>query len=149
MAHTAWPVAIDRTRTGFVETTRMAVEQTVLAAACSISAGIHGALVHDHLAEGAGPGAGFLVSTVLLIGLAAALTGRASQPLLAGSATVLAGLIAAYFFAVTTGLPFLHPEVEPVDGLALVTKAVEALGLLVALDLLRRPDFLLHERTTR
>jgi hypothetical protein len=31
----------------------------------------------------------------------------------------------------------LHPEPEPVDGLALATKAIEAAGLLAALQLLR------------
>jgi len=149
MAHNAWLASTDPRRTESIETGRMAVEQAVLAAACAISAGIHGALVHDHLAKGAGPGVGFLVSTVLLIGLAAALTTHASQPLLVASATVLAGLMAAYLFAVTTGLPLLHPEVERVDGLALFTKAVEAVGLLVAVDLLRRPPLPLHERTTR
>jgi hypothetical protein len=39
--------------------------------------------------------------------------------------------------AVTTGVPVLHPEPEPVDGLALFTKAVEATGLAAALNLLR------------
>ena len=34
--------------------------------------------------------------------------------------------------------PFLHPEPEPVDGLALATKAFEAVGLVTALSLLRR-----------
>jgi hypothetical protein len=38
---------------------------------------------------------------------------------------------------VTSGLPLLHPNAESVDGLALVTKAVEAIGLVVALDLIR------------
>ena len=62
----------------------------------------------------------------------------------------MAGLIAAYLFAITTGLPLLHPEVETADGLAVFTKSVEALGLVVALDLLGRTGLTLHsdERTT-
>jgi hypothetical protein len=56
---------------------------------------------------------------------------------LAGTAAVLVGLLVGYVLAVTTGLPLLHPEPEPVDGLALATKAVEAGGLLAALQLLR------------
>ena len=36
----------------------------------------------------------------------------------------------------TTGLPVLHPEPEPIDGLALLTKAIEAAGLLAASSLL-------------
>ena len=43
----------------------------------------------------------------------------------------------AYALAVTTGLPLLHPEPEPVDGLAVVTKAIEAVGLVTAWSLLR------------
>ena len=39
--------------------------------------------------------------------------------------------------AITTGLPLLHPEVEPVTGLALATKAIEAAALLAAVRLLR------------
>ena len=43
----------------------------------------------------------------------------------------------AYAAAITTGLPLLHPEPEPVNGLALFTKAVEAVGLVAATELLR------------
>ena len=54
---------------------------------------------------------------------------------------MLLGLLAAYALATTTGVPALHPEVEPVEGLALVTKAVEGAGLLAAaLVLLRGRD---------
>ena len=45
----------------------------------------------------------------------------------------------SYALAVTTGLPFLHPDPEPVDGLALATKAIETVGLLAATSLLWRP----------
>jgi hypothetical protein len=49
------------------------------------------------------------------------------------------GLLASYALATTTGLPVLHPDSEPVDGLALATKAIEAVGLLAATSLLWRP----------
>jgi hypothetical protein len=52
---------------------------------------------------------------------------------------VFAGLLGSYALATTTGLPVLHPHPEPVDGLALATKAIEALGLLAATSLLRAP----------
>ena len=52
---------------------------------------------------------------------------------------VFLGLLASYVLAVTTGLPVFHPNPEPVDGLALATKAIEAVGLLAAWSLLRRP----------
>jgi hypothetical protein len=50
-------------------------------------------------------------------------------------------LLVSYALAVTTGLPVLHPETEPVDGLALATKAFELVGLLAAVSLLRLPAF--------
>ena len=56
----------------------------------------------------------------------------------AAAALVFAGLLGSYVLATTTGVPVLHPEPEPVDGLALATKAFEAVGLVTALSLLRR-----------
>ena len=106
---------------------------------CAISAGIHGALVPEHFDEGAGLGASFVVATILLAALAVALTRRPTQLVLASAALVFAGLLASYALAVTTGLPVLHPERETVDGLALFTKAIEAIGLALVATLLRRP----------
>jgi drug/metabolite transporter (DMT)-like permease len=109
---------------------------------CAISAGIHGALVREHFQDGAGPGAGFVVATLLLGAAMVALTLRPTSHVApAAAAMLLVGLIVSYAFAVTTGLPLLHPDVEPVDGLALFTKAVEGAGLAAATSLLwRRPD---------
>ena len=116
------------------------LERDVLIVVCAISAGIHGALTPDHLSEGTGAGLGFLVATVLLAALAVVLTLRpqvTAAPATAGA--VLTGLIVSYALAITTGLPVLHPEPEPLDGLALVTKAIEAVGLLAAAHVVRGP----------
>jgi hypothetical protein len=107
---------------------------------CAISAGIHAALVREHFDEGAGPGVGFVLATVLPAILAVVLTRRPTQLALAAAAAVFSGLIVAYALAVTTGLPILHPETEAVDGLALFTKALEGVGLVAATTLLRRPS---------
>jgi hypothetical protein len=115
----------------------------IVVLSCAISAGIHGALVREHLAEGAGAGLGFLVATVLLAVLAVGLTYKPTQAALAVAVLVFAGLIASYVLAVTTGVPVLHPDVEPVDGLALFTKAVEIAGLLTAASQIRRPSFVI------
>ena len=112
--------------------------------ACAVSAGIHGALAPDHFEEGTGAGLGFVAATVLLAVLAAYLTRRPTQPALAATATVFAGLIASYVLAITTGVPILHPEPESVDGLALFTKAVEGIGLFLAASQLRRPRLAIH-----
>ena len=114
---------------------------------CAISAGIHGALTPAHFGEGAGPGIGFLGATLVLAGLVVALTRQpGSTTVLAFAALILLGLLASYALATTTGLPLLHPDREPVDGLALATKAIEAAGLLAAAHLLwrDRPAFALR-----
>jgi hypothetical protein len=113
-------------------------ERDVVVGACAVSAGIHAALTPDHFAEGVGVGVGFVAATALLLSLAGLLTWRpGSAPILFGTVAVLAGLVASYVLATTSGLPILHPAPEPVDSLALFTKAIEAVGLLVAVNLLR------------
>jgi hypothetical protein len=108
--------------------------------ACAISAGVHGALVPDHFEEGAGAGLGFVAATVLLSILAIALTQEPTQAALLATVAVFAGLIASYALVITTGMPVLHPEPEAVDGLALFTKGIEAIGLALAASLVRRPS---------
>ena len=111
--------------------------QNAVFLSCAISAGIHAALVPDHFEEGAGAGIGFTVAAVVLGVLSVVLTRTPNELALGAAATVLAGLIASYALAATTGLPILHPEPEAVDALALFTKAVEAIGLVLAVSLLR------------
>ena len=107
--------------------------------ACAVSAGIHAALAPAHLHEGRFAGAAFAASAVVLGGLAVWLTARpAGTAPLAVTATALAGLLGAYALAVTTGVPLLHAEPEPVDPLALFTKAAEAAGLVAALAVVQR-----------
>lgn len=107
--------------------------------ACAISAGIHGALVPAHFAETTASGVGFLGAAVVLAALVVALTRRpGSTTALALAALVLVGLLVSYALATTAGLPLLHPDRESVDGLALATKAIEAVGLLAAVHLLWR-----------
>jgi hypothetical protein len=114
----------------------------VVILACAISAGIHAALVPEHFAEGTGAGLGFVVATVLLALAAVALTRKPSRHALVGSAVVFASLIAGYALVITTGFPVLHPDTEAVDGLALFTKGVEGVGLVMATSLLRLPPLL-------
>jgi hypothetical protein len=112
----------------------------VVILACAISAGIHGALIPGHFDEGTGAGLAFAGATVALGGLVVWLIQRpASLPALGAAAATLAVLLGGYGLAITTGVPVLHPDLEPVDGLALATKAIEAAGLLAATSLLWRP----------
>ena len=114
------------------------MRRDVVILACAISAGIHGALAPEHFAESSGAGLGFVAATVLLAAVALALT-LGSEAALGAASAIFAGLIVSYALAVTTGLPLLHPEPEPVDGLALATKAIEAVGLLAAATTRERP----------
>jgi hypothetical protein len=110
---------------------------TIVVFVCAVSAGIHAALAPEHYEESFAAGTGFAASAVVLAVLAVALTLRpGSLHARTAAAVVLAGLLVSYALAVTTGVPVLHPEVEPVEGLALATKAIEAIGLLAAVSLL-------------
>ena len=51
------------------------MKRNLVILACAISAGIHGALVPAHFAEGAGPGVGFVAATALLAAYSTASTG--------------------------------------------------------------------------
>jgi hypothetical protein len=108
---------------------------------CATSAGVHGALVKDHLREGTGAGVGFVVATVLLAVVALILTHNQAPFVVGGTAVILAGLIVSYALVITTGVPVLHPDVEAVNGLALFSKTIEVLGLVTATSLIRRPSF--------
>jgi hypothetical protein len=109
------------------------VTRDLVIVACAISAGIHAALSPEHFREGTGAGVGFLAAAVILSAVAVGLTRRPGSGLLLGvAAASLAGLLGSYALAATTGLPLLHPEPEPVTGLALFTKGVEAVGLFAA-----------------
>jgi hypothetical protein len=132
------------------------VERDLIIVSCAISAGIHAALTPEHLREETAAGVGFLVSTLLLAVLCVVLTHRPGSRVAAGVAgAVLSALLASYALAVTTGVPLLHPEPEPADGLGLATKAIELVGLAVAIHLVangrpvRRLTRLQPKETTR
>ena len=119
----------------------------VVIVACAISAGTHGALVPGHFHEGTGAGLGFVAATAALAAVVLSLTRwPGNRPALGAAAAVLGGLLASYAVAVTTGFPVLHPDPEPVDGLALATKAIETVGLLAAASLLWGPVALIALR---
>jgi hypothetical protein len=119
----------------------------VVILACAISAGIHGALIPNHFDEGTGPGLGFAAATVALTGIVVWLSWQPGRLLaFAAAAATLSGLLASYALAITTGVPLLHPHTEPVDGLALATKAIEIVGLLAATSVLWRCVAITHAR---
>ena len=114
------------------------VQRDLLILTCAISAGIHAALVPEHFAEGAGAGGGFVASVVLLAGDRRRADPPAADRLDVYSWRALSSwdCSSATELAVTTGVPVLHPDVEPVEALALATKAIEASASLAALLLI-------------
>jgi hypothetical protein len=129
------------------------LKRDLLIVTCGVSAGIHGALVPEHLRESTAAGGGFIAATVLLVALVIALTLRSDpRPAAVAAALTLAGLLVSYALVVWHGLPVLHPETEPVDALALATKAVEGAGLVLAASLvgcLRRSAHFPFEKGVR
>jgi drug/metabolite transporter (DMT)-like permease len=119
--------------------TATTLRRDVVIVACAVSAGIHVALAPEHFREHFAAGLGFVVSAVVLAAIAVVLTRRPDdRPTLLLATLTFVALLAAYALAVTTGVPLLHPDVDPVAPVALATKVVEAAGLLAALPLLRR-----------
>lgn len=117
----------------------MTARRDALIVCCAISAGVHAALVPEHLRESVVTGAGFVVATVALALVGLGLTARPdSRAVTSFGVVVLAGLVISYAVAATRGIPVLHPEVDPVDAVGVLTKVVELLGLWFALTL-RRP----------
>jgi hypothetical protein len=113
----------------------------VLVVACAASAGVHAALAPQHAA---------FVPAAFALGVLAFGLARSPAPVLVdGAIVVLGGLIAAYALAATSGIPLVHPDPEPVTGLAVATKAIEALGLLAALQLKGATRWLTSTPTAR
>jgi hypothetical protein len=117
------------------------VSRDVVILACAVSAGVHAALAPDH--------ATFVPAALALGVLAVELARSPAQLLVDGAIVVLGGLIVAYVLAATTGIPLVHPDREPVTALALATKAIEALGLLAALELKGATQWLTSTPTAR
>ena len=102
--------------------------RTIVVAACGVSAGVHGALFATHAGTLPVFTAAYLAATLLLLlaGLAVALRRESWAP---GAAVLLfAGLLVAY-------VVWRH---EPFGFAAGLAKAVEAVGLAGAVQLLRR-----------
>jgi hypothetical protein len=109
---------------------------------CAASAGVHAALVPEHLHEG-GPllGGAFALSALALA--LSALLARLPEydPWAVELArVVLAANVLAYVLSRTTGLPVLIPDPEVVDLLGVVTTVAEAVGVVAGVALLTRKE---------
>jgi hypothetical protein len=102
--------------------------RTIAIACCGTSGGIHAALFAVHMRDLPKHAAAFLTAALLLglVGLVLALRPDATEGPVA-AAVLFAALIVAYPLA----------RHEPVDFVAVVSKAVEAIGLVAGLRLTR------------
>ena len=105
----------------------------LLALAVMFSAGIHAALVPEHLQEMPPLGWSFIGAAVLGAAIAYALVySPEDQPPARLAALFLAAEIVAWTVFVTIRVPGFMGTPEPVETIALVSKAVELIGLWLA-----------------
>jgi drug/metabolite transporter (DMT)-like permease len=113
----------------------------LLALAVTFSAGIHAALVPEHLEEMPRLGYAFAAAAAVGAVLAVALVARSGDrriPAVAGLFCL--GQIAAWALFVTVPLPGFSGRPEPIEAIALVSKAVELAAVLLAFPIaLPRP----------
>jgi hypothetical protein len=108
----------------------------VVVATCAASAGAHAALVPAHIRDLPALGAAFILATVALLAAGAALIARpVSIGAHRGAGLLLVALIGGYGASVTTGIPWLAAEPEPVDPVGVATKCIEAVGVVFAFRL--------------
>jgi hypothetical protein len=108
----------------------------LLALAVTFSAGIHAALVPEHLKEMPPLGYSFIAAAVIGAGIAWALVSRPDDrriPVMAVG--FLAGQILAWVLFVTVHVPGFSGTPESVEAIALVSKAAELLGIGIGLPL--------------
>ena len=108
----------------------------LLALAVMFSAGIHAALVPEHLKEMPPLGYSFIVAAVVGAGIAWALVTRPRDRRLSALAVLfLAGQVVAWVMFVSVHVPGFSGTPESVETIALISKAAELFGIVVGLPL--------------
>jgi hypothetical protein len=110
--------------------------QLLLTLALSASAGLHAGLVPAHATEGTAVAAGFAASAAALAATAL-LVDRARRPAAYAAAAALLTTLLVLYAASRIAVVWPLDHAEPVDALGAVTKLLEAVGLVLALRLLR------------
>lgn len=110
----------------------------VTASACALSAGIHAALIPDHLRESPGLGGAFVLACLMLLVVTVIVVAR-PRSAVAGpaAALLLSGLTLAYVASRTTGIPLLEPDPEPTEMVGTLAVIVQLAGAAGALWLTR------------
>ncbi len=122
-------------------TRRVAPLRYLVTVVCAGSAGVHAALVLEHLHESTPLGLAFAGATAALALIAiAARKPRNDAWAPAVAALVLLMTAAAYVLSRTSGIPVLLADPEEVDLLGVITSSAEAVAAAAALLLLDRRD---------
>jgi drug/metabolite transporter (DMT)-like permease len=109
---------------------------------CGISAGVHAALVPEHWSEERLMGVSFVVAAVALAGCAWLLNRYPrSAWTVRSAAALLVGLIAAYAVTRIGPAARVFGHAEEVDALGVATKAVELIGVGLAVSLNKSGGF--------
>lgn len=113
----------------------------VVVLVCAASAGVHAALVPEHLWESRTLGLAFALCAGLLA-LAALLLRQPRHDSWAPRTAVILLSLAALTYAMsrTTGIPWLIPDPEQLDVLGLATSAAEVVAALSATLLITRKE---------
>jgi CHASE2 domain-containing sensor protein len=105
------------------------------------SAGVHAALVQQHLAESALLGSAFAVTAAALAFAAVLVRHPRHDSWAIAAATVTLCVIAvSYLLSRSTGIPVLIVQPEHIDPLGTVTTAAELAGALCGAALMSRKD---------
>ncbi len=115
------------------------MRRQLLLAALAFSGAVHVFLAPEHLREEPALGALFVAGAVVELALVWLLAARPSHRAIAAATLTLAGLLLAYVPFVAFRLPGFPMTPEPLEFVALLTKAVELAGAAIGATLLARP----------
>ena len=113
----------------------------IVGSICAASAGVHLALVPDHLRESLALGLAFALSAGALAATCLFVRNPRHDwwaPITAGSLLSLTAV--AYALSRSTGIPWLIPHAEHLDALGLATSAAEVVAALAAALLITRKE---------